>query len=536
MPAIARTGRAIALLLGAALPCVLLAGHAPRALAQNLMPDAPVAAGMQQAQAMLDRMVRVVGRQVAGGTGVEGYGFIVGTHPMADGKPGLLIALPDHVVRDPTAPGAAFAPPRVIFFANLAQGVAGEVLAMRLPPEQGDLAMIVAPGRASGAFPSVGVADPRALLPGASAWQVGRPEGWQPSPRPGRFDGREDSGWLRFEGLDLGAGGAGGAVLTGQGLAGMLVSEQAGGAAHVLPVDLMAAKIRGWGLIWDFPPAHAAPTPQGAAASLAMLTMPEGTRGGAGAVAGMPGAAPAPAAPEAAAIPAIRPGPVPDRMLALAPVPVVPMSSAELAARASWAPAGARLSPLAAGAAPLFALPRKDSQIVGALPPGTQLPQLVWSRGAYELQRRLDGGAWFLVGSEGQPIGYAQGGMLVELWPSLPAQAPPAGKLVRDWGMPGDAHATLRDAGTHYELSATVICQRASCNSVLVYTPPPPAPGAVLPTLRIMTIEGNWPQNAAIPVHLQLPRGVVDSSGTKLLACVGRDTDCDAQPLLPPPG
>ena len=407
------------------------------AAAQNLDTVARIPPGLALAQAMLDRMVRVVGRQVSGGEGVAGYGFIVSLHPTANGGPGLLIAVPDHVVRDPVAPASGFAPPAITFFGNLAHPVAGQLLDAHLPPNQGDLAMIVAPGQVATPFRPVAMADLRALPPGAPAWQAGRANMWEPPVEPGHFTRRLPSGWLSFNGLQPAPDAAGAAILTAQGLVGMLVSEDAaaGIPARVLPVDLMAARIRAWGLIWDFPLADAAIATRNAPASLATLTMPEGE--------GARLATPTPAltmpASADAAIPTIKPSAAPVENLAFAPVQLGQLAAAEIAARSSWAPAGARLSPWQTGSAPLFALPRDNSQRVGALPPGRQLPQALWQKGAYQLQSRLDGGAWFLVGAEGQSIGYVRGADVMELWPPPATNVPPTGRVLKDWVVNDDS-------------------------------------------------------------------------------------------------
>jgi hypothetical protein len=108
--------------------------------------------------------------------------------------------------------------------------------------------------------------------------------------------------------------------------------------------------------------------------------------------------------------------------------------------------------------------------------------------------------------------------------------------VVNDQGSVNPAHAILRDAGAYDDLTIPVACRREFCNSVMIYTPGPPAPGAIVPTLRILPINGAWRQNAIAMVHVQLPHAVVDTKGVKLMACIGQGTDCDEQQLLPPSG
>jgi hypothetical protein len=370
------------------------------------------------------------------------------------------------------------------------------------------------------------------VLPGAPLWQTGRPGDWQPATQPGRYVGRLPAGWLSVDGLATDPGAAGGAIVGSQGLAGMLVGGPGDGTARVLPVDLMAARFRAWGYAWDIPPAAGPATRAPSGGSLASLTAPAGSATGTGAVGSMP--APTPASP---AIPVIHPVAPAAPPLQLAPVAVQALAPAELAARADWLPPGARLSPWASGSAPLYTLPSAAAQRLGALPPGTQLPHSLWAQGVYAAQLRLDGGAWFLVAAEGQPIGYVAGRRVIEILPPLPAGAPPVGRVLRRWSVAGAPdEATLRDAGAYDDLTVPVLCRRSFCDTVQIYTPQPPAAGAAVPTLRILPITGQWSLNEAIPVHLQLPHSLVGNPTARLLACVGQGSDCDEQNLLPAGG
>ena len=494
-------------------------------------------------------MVRVVGRQVPGGEGVTGYGFVVSLHPTANGAPGLLIA-----VRRPCSCAIRWHPHPVsrptnghLLPGNLAHPVAGQLLDAHLPPGQGDLAMIVAPGQVATPFRPVAMADLHALLAGAAAWQSGRAGTWEPPIEPGHFHPAPairlaELRWLarrtwRRRGRD---------PSPRKGLAGMLVSEdaaaKAGIPARVLPRRSHGRQNPFLGPDLGFPPRRRRkPNPK--RARIAGHAHHAGRRGRPPRCANVHPRHAGPRRHRHSNYQAQRRACGKSRSGARPTGPA--LHAAELAAaRSSWAPPTAR-PPVALGKpapAPLFALPREDSRRLGALPPGRQLPQPLWESGAYQLQRRLDGGAWFLAGAEGQPIGYVRGADVMELWPPPPANAPPpTGKVVQDWvvndqGNANTAHATLRDAGAYDDLTIPVACRREFCNSVMIYTPGPPAPGAIVPTLRILPINGAWRQNAIAMVHVQLPHAVVDTKGVKLMACIGQGTDCDEQQLLPPSG
>lgn len=452
--------------------------------------------GLQNARLFLERMVRVVGRQAPGSTGETGYGFVVGQIVAPGGATtGLVIVTPDHLVRDPARPTARFAPPSVTFFGDLSHSGTAELQPQRLVPGQGDLAVLVARLTVTGAIPTVPSVSSLAILSGATAWQDGRRGEWQPAVVPGHYVLTETSGWMTFDGLDP-SGAAGAAVLTDRGLAGMLVSENpaSAGSTRVLSAELIAARVKEWGFPWDLPAADV-------------------------------GSAPLP-------VQAVARAPVP--ALVVAPLRLVPLLANEATARTTWTPPGARLSPPPNAGAPLRSSPNKDAQQVGAMPPGTQLPYELWNTGAYDLERKLDNGAWFSVSSGGQPIGYANGNDVYEVWPLPTAPAPATAKIVRDW-VPGggDAHAVLRDAGTHFDLTMSVTCAQDYCDTVQIFTPRPPLQGGIYPGFRLPNIHGEWQQGQSIALHLQLPRAVAEGKTVRLLACVGVGDLCQTQTLLP---
>jgi hypothetical protein len=463
--------------------------------------------GMQVATAFLDRMVRLTVQPTPDSLGVEGFGFVVGEQRSAEGTLAVIIVTADHLLRDPARGGAPPYAVYVTFHADLSTSKPAVVLTPRLAPDAGDLAVLAMAKPANINFPPAYVADARGLLPGDLVWQDGRSGIWTPAAQAGRFALRDAAGWLLFDGIDGGPAAAGSALLSERGLVGMVVAPTTPGAPpRALGADTIAAKFSEWGINWALPPASAE---SAAAKPLASITA-----GGAAAYGGS-----AESRQAAAATPGIRPiGPRATEAGANAPgLLVEPMAADAARARSSWVPAGARVSPWQDRAASLLAAPRPEAARISALPQGLQLPRTVWLAGAYEVVRKLDGGAWFLLASDGNEIGYASGRDVIELWP-LPA-GPPAGRVVRDWVLEADRHAVLRDAGTHYDLSQT-------------FTPMPPAEGAIAPTFWTAPRRGHWRAGEVVPLHVLLPRAVVETPGARLLACIGLDAQCPEVTIL----
>ena len=206
------------------------------------------------------------------------------------------------------------------------------------------------------------------------------------------------------------------------------------------------------------------------------------------------------------------------------------LSPSDLAARGSWVPPGARVSPWSGSGAPLMGSPSKGAIPVGALPAGNLLPPDLWARGAYEIVDKIDDGTWFLLGVQGHLLGYVSGSDVVEVWPAEKPGTPPEGKEVRDIKVPGGT-AVLRDAKTHYNLTLPLTCALVYCDSVFIFTPVPPSPGSITPTFQIPQITGSWHANDSIVVTLPLPRAVVETKGTRLVTCVGLQYSCEQQPI-----
>ena len=485
--------------------------------------------GLQQARNFLDRMVRVFGRQVPGATGEAGYGVIVGEQPGAQGAIMLVIIIPDHLVRDPARPEARFAAPAVVFPADPARAVAAQLLDQHLPPAEGDLAVIIVPKPAGARYRPAAMVNTELILAGAPAWQNGRPTDLVPNAVPGRFALRDRAGWLTYEGLDNAPASQGAAVIGERGLIGILVGPAVPERqlTRVLPVDLIAARLRGWGLPWDL----AAPEGVSAAAQGGGLAAMTGARAGGGlAASAMPaGPVDAQSASSSGASPAGA------AALQVAPLQIVMLLPAEAAARTSWIPPGAKVSPWSDTPVRLFSSPRRESPQIATVPAGRYLPAPLLSRGAYDIVSKIDGGAWFLLEISGQPIGYASGNDVVEVWPMQQTAGLTGGKVLREWTAAAGQVGVLRDVGNAFELETAVTCKNDLCESIVVYTPPPPEPGAIIPTFQVLGLSGNWKRDDVMALRLLVPRRIVETAGTKLYACVGRDNDCDQQTLLPPP-
>ncbi len=515
-----------ALLLASLVSLVL---RPPMAAAQ--IAPSTLSAGRQMVADFMGRMVRVTGRLSGGGGGETGYGFVIGSRPAPGGGMRLLIVTADHLMRDPATPtkagtdkpaNAGPGSARVVFYGNMVLALKAEVLAGHLPADEGDLAVLLTEDPLNARFAPFRMASTRGLLPGSPAWEIGRPGSWELPANPGQYSLSTAGGWLIFDGLDTQRGSAGGPVLTSRGLAGMVVGESAGPTAstRVLPIELLAAKLAEWGIETDLLPPVDAPATT-APAGLAALGFP----GNAGdrLTRAMP--APDPRTAD--------PGTTPAHPAALTRQPaagLVPLLASEAAARSSWVPANARLSPQAEGSAALRSSPRREAARIGSLPPGSILPPPVWFAGAYELAGKLDGGAWFLIASEGEPLGYVSGNDVIELWPA-PAQ-PASGRVVRDWVVEGGRRAVLRDAGTHYDLTIAIACPQAYCTTAAAYTPQAPNAGAIIPAFQVPAITGAWQEHEIANLHLLLPRRVIETAGTKLVACMGQGLDCQEQVLL----
>jgi hypothetical protein len=135
---------------------------------------------------------------------------------------------------------------------------AGHLLDFRVPPEQGDLAIMWTPiPPTASAIRGAKMAPIWALAPGTNAWRIGKPDNWLPAQAPSQYIGPERGIWLKFDGLDAPRGASGAPVVTELGLVGMVVEDigvigGARGVGNALPADMIARNVSGWGIIgWD---------------------------------------------------------------------------------------------------------------------------------------------------------------------------------------------------------------------------------------------------------------------------------------------
>ncbi len=484
--------------------------------------------GLQQARNMLDRMVRVVGRQTPGLPGETGFGLITGEQPGPQGTTLLVIVVPDHLVRDPARADGRFLPPGVLFPAEPARGVSAQLLEQRLTPAEGDLAVILVTKPTSLRYRALTAANTTLLIAGTPAWQSGRANELTTNPVPGRMALRDRVDFLDFAGFDNRPASAGAAVVGDRGLIGLVTGPNQTDRllTRVLPVEMISARMRAWGLPWDIavPDGVAPPASTG---SLSAMT-------GSGAAPTGLAASTVPTAPSAISAPASGPA-APAGAFQLAPLSIVMLLPAEAAARTSWTPPDAKASPWADTPVRVFSSPRRDAPQIATLPPGRTLPADLLSRGGYDIVGKYDGGAWFLLGTGGEPIGYAAGGDIVEIWPMQQTSGLAGGKVIREWNAAPGQLGVLRDVGTAFELETAVTCKAEQCDSIIIYTPVPPNAGSIVPAFQVLPLSGSWKRNDVMAVRMAVPRRVVETAGTKLYACVGREGDCDQQTLLPPP-
>ncbi len=461
--------------------------------------------GFEMAQSLIERMVRVTGRQSSGAGGQVGYGLVTGEETDSRGETVLLVVVPYNVVRDPERPDAVFQPPGVVFASAPQRLHAGEVLAEALVPDRGNLALVTV--RKPGSFRAVPamMADAGTVLPGVPVWQAGLAGAFAAASQAGRLAYQDQAGWLLFDGIDNMAGAIGAAVVSENGVIGLAMgpAPQDPIATRVIPLAFVAMRVRAWGHVWDMSAA--------------------GSPGMRGVAAGQAHSALAPAAPAQQGDGA-----------ALAPIRVVPLLDAEAAARSSWVPQGAKVSPWFSRGATLFGSPRREAARVGAMPAGRALPEDLWRDGAYDIARKFDGGAWFQIGTSGQDLGFVSGADIVEVWPAL-RQGGAAGKVVREWRGAGGTQAVLRDAGTAFEIEASLECALARCRRVILFTPPPAEAGAVVPTFQMAPIRGVWRKGERVPVRAMVPRAAIESRGALVLGCAGNAEECPRVTVYPPP-
>ncbi len=203
--------------LGARALVLILALGAP--IAAPAQPSAAPAGGRQTAIDFQHNVVRVIPKTADGQDGPAGFGIIIGER---DGR--LFIATPDHVARGSEDLTAA---PDVIFFAEQGRRYPARRLEeLRIPPAQGDLAVIEVARPPAFRPARITIIDPGDVADAAPIWNIGRTERWLVPTSPGGFQGIDvQTNHLMVEDLPTPPGSSGGAVLTERALLGMTLRD-----------------------------------------------------------------------------------------------------------------------------------------------------------------------------------------------------------------------------------------------------------------------------------------------------------------------
>jgi formylglycine-generating enzyme required for sulfatase activity len=220
-----------------------------------------------QAERFQDMVVRVLPQPLAGTTAAasQGFGLIVGEHGQD-----LLVATPRHVVFD----GDFTDRPRIRFRSNRFTDVEGR--RFQYSSEEDDLAFIEVPTPA-GMNPLHVTTVPSTGLNGQFVWGIGSGEDWRITTRAGGFEETLPNGKMRFGGLITVPGSSGGAIVTTQGVAAMILRTTGVGAdTFALPVS----QIQKWATYWQrdanllAAPAAQPPVPTPPAATLPPAAKP----------------------------------------------------------------------------------------------------------------------------------------------------------------------------------------------------------------------------------------------------------------------
>ena len=221
--------------------CAALLGSAMPALPQPV--NAPT--GGRLAWSFRQNVVRIIATGLPDDDEENGFGFVFGEQ---NGE--LYVATADHVVRKANTPAAHIG---LRFFGALGESRDATLLALRLPPAGGDLAVLRVP-TPPGFKPFWPAMVPSYMLqPGDPAWRIGKGDRWNPPNGPGSFQGRAGALWLEFDNLDTPRGSSGGPILGDGGLIGIVVKDGglSNAPAQVLPADTIAAMLQNWQLPWQ---------------------------------------------------------------------------------------------------------------------------------------------------------------------------------------------------------------------------------------------------------------------------------------------
>jgi hypothetical protein len=238
-------GRLIAIFLVAASLLIDEGGFAQSLIREN--PGLPFRA----------MVVRVIPHRITNNDDAPaGFGIVIGERDRQ-----MYIATADHVVRDGVQ-GTLTERPDVVFFYERPDRRPAERLPEHLPPEGGDLSVLRVPRPDSFTPIAISVVQAAQLAWGTEVWNIGRDGEWIVPTSPGGFqDQQPRSGLLVFDRIAAPPGASGSAVVTKDGLAGMLVIDTGrGDVAYALPAQVIERQFREWG----FPIGFATTGPPGA--------------------------------------------------------------------------------------------------------------------------------------------------------------------------------------------------------------------------------------------------------------------------------
>jgi TPR repeat protein len=197
-------------------------------------------------------VVRVTAQWKTGAVS-DGFGFIVGER---DGF--LYVVTADHVVRG-DEPDAIDRSPVVAFFNDQGKEYRSELLETKLRPDVGDLAILRVrpPPGLRWRREVVAVADAKR---DTALWFIGLQRDWFASSKSGVVTGREPTGTIIAEGLNVKVGSSGGPLISESGIVGMVVVDT-GAFVRATPISLIKSAIESWNYPWQLGPYPSAPQP-----------------------------------------------------------------------------------------------------------------------------------------------------------------------------------------------------------------------------------------------------------------------------------
>jgi Trypsin-like peptidase domain len=281
--------------IGAILCVLMMLGSAPPA---QEMP----ATGEQFALALQAHVVRITANWRDGST-QHGFGIVVGER-----NDELYIVTADHVVRG-TLPDELAETISLTFFSH--QGQEFEARLLGTHDADRDVAVLLSARPAGFQLQPEIMRRSREALParGTQVWYVGRSGRWYVPSRPGTVNSVDLDERILIDGLNVQVGTSGAPLVAADGIAGMIVADDAGGVSRAIGIGFIERAFEHWAHPWQLragePPAPppeeevAAPAPEvsapwqrspGMPPSLETTPAPtrEPTEEGAGAAATMP--------------------------------------------------------------------------------------------------------------------------------------------------------------------------------------------------------------------------------------------------------